>query len=163
MSTAPRMVSCLSLVLAASQAGPLAAQGATATVRVNLPVSNPITRLHASTSGTDFGAVGAADMSAGYSDRNGPILDVKSNRPFAVLISAVALTFDGAPKPSADVQWATVAGGPFTALTTAGALVLSQGVGGVSIQPIFFRILWSLASDPPGDYTLEVSITATAP
>jgi hypothetical protein len=159
-----RLAPCAwAVCLTATLTGGLAAQGATATVRVNLPVTNPITRLHAGPSSTDFGAVGLADMTSGFTDQAGPIMQVKSNQPFAVRISAVALTFDGSGKSSADVQWSPAPGGPFASLSLAGSTVLSMATGGAASQPVYFRILWSLAVDSPGQYTMQATFTITAP
>lgn len=164
MTSRRHLISGLWVVcLAGAGIGRAEAQGATATVRVNLPVTEPIIRLHISTASTGFGTVGFTELGAGFRDRDGPVLQVKSNRPFAVQIGAAALTFDSGVKPSAEVYWARTPGGPFTSLSTAGVTVLSQAAGGVTGQPVYFRMLWSLASDPPGTYALEVTFTAAPP
>jgi hypothetical protein len=141
----------------------LQAQGTAATVRVNLPVTMAVTRLHTSSATTDFGTVSVADMLGGTSEQAGPLLDVKSNRPFVVTIAAATPTFGPAAKLGSDVGWALSAGGPYTPLSTTGVTVLTLSSGGLVSQPLHFRILWDLAGDGPGEYLLELLVTIASP
>ncbi|MFN2316063.1 MAG: hypothetical protein ABR551_07330 [Gemmatimonadales bacterium] len=160
---APWVVRLWLLGVIVAGAGSLHAQGTTTTVRVNLPVTEPITRLHMSTATTDFGTVGPEELMAGLSQMDGPLIDVKANQPFVVMVAAGAATFGPASKPSADLSWAPSAGGPYAGLTTTGAQVLSAAGGAQVVQPLFFQMTWHLADDPPGAYDLELLITISAP
>jgi len=158
------MVSSLLVVsVGAGATHALPAQATTATVRINLPVTDLITRLHVSTAGSEFGTVGFDDLTAGWSQTEGPVLSIKSNRQFVVSIAAATVTFGPAGKPSSDVSWAVTPGGPETSLTSGGATVLSLAAGGLASQPLFFRIAWNLEEDPPGLYLLDVMVTISAP
>ena len=157
------VTSLLMASVAAAAPDALPAQSATATVRINLPVTDLITRLHVSTTESEFGTVGFDDLVAGWSETEGPVLSVKSNRQFAVSIAAATGTFGPAGKPSSEVSWALTPGGPYTTLTTGGATVLSLAAGGLASQPLFFRIAWNLEEDAPGLYPLDVTFTIAAP
>lgn len=148
---------------AVAPSGVVYAQGVTATVRVNLPVTNAISVLDVSASSTDFGTVGSAQLSAGQVAAPGPTIRVRSNRPFAVLIAAGAPTFGPAPKPVSDVRWALSSGGSFATLATSPATVFSSASGTDVTETLMFRMLLSLATDVPGLYQLPLSITLTAP
>ena len=141
----------------------LEAQGTTATVRVNLPVTNAITVLTTSTSLTDFGTIGSAQLVAGSVDASGPALRVRSNRPFAVLVAAEAPTFGPSSKPIADVRWALSAAGPWNALTETPVTVFSSGSGADLSASMIFRMLLNYGTDVPGSYQLALTITLTAP
>jgi hypothetical protein len=157
------VTSLLTASVAAGATHALPAQGATATVRINLPVTDLITRLHVSTAESEFGTVGFDNLMAGWSETEGPVLSVKSNRQFVVSIAAATGTFGPAGKSSSDVSWAVTPGGPYTSLTPGGATALAVVAGGLASQPLFFRIAWNLEEDPPGLYLLDVMFTISAP
>lgn len=139
------------------------AQGASATIRVNLPVTDAVTVLIVSSPDTDVGPAGLNELLAGATVADGPGLEVRSNGPFTVTIAAASPTFGPDAKPSSDVEWATTAGGPFSGLSTAGATILSSGTGGVFSLALIFRMLWALEDDGPGVYELPVQFTVGAP
>ena len=121
------------------------------------------------TTTTTLGSPTETDYDAGFRDDPGPVATVKANRPWNLQISALAATWTGvgalarATKPAGDLQWNRGAG--FTALTTTPASVYlsSQAAGGAQVTTFTYRVVWSWALDTPGDYTLAVRFTVTAP
>jgi hypothetical protein len=145
--------------LPAPQAG---AQGTTATVRVNLPVTSAISVLDVTTSTADFGTIGSAQINAGFVDAPGPTIRVRSNLAFVVAVAATTPTFGPAAKPSSDVSWA-VSGASHTPLSTSPAVALSSASGGDHSAVLTFRMQLALGTDVPGTYLLALTITLTAP
>jgi hypothetical protein len=76
-------------------------------------------------------------------------------------------TSPGAPartdKPAADLKWATSAGGPFNPLATADATLVSGSATASSATTLYFQTLYSWTVDTPGNYSLSVVLTLTAP
>ena len=104
----------------------------------------------------------------GYQLDNGPAATVKANRPWTLKISSAASNWTAAngakaSKAAGDLQWGTVSGGPYTGLTTSAASVTTgTGTSGTA-QNFFYKTLWGYATDTPGDYSLVVVYTLTAP
>jgi hypothetical protein len=158
----PRAPAGIAFALALS-ALPVCAQGTTATVRVNLPVTNAVSVLNVSPFSTDFGMVGSAQLAAGVVQAAGPTVRVRSNRPFAVTMAAGTATFGPAAKPASDVRWSLSSGGSYTALSTSPTTVFTSPTGAVMTQALHFRMTVGLATDLPGSYPLALSVTLTAP
>lgn len=134
-----------------------------------MPVTDVFT-LSISPISTPLGTPTWADFTTGYLDVATPVgLTARANRSYKVTISAAAATFSytgsqpNPNKPRSDLQWALTAGGSYTGIGT-GATVLSGGsaTNGAS-QDVFYRTLWNIAQAPPGDYSLNVSFTISAP
>ena len=158
------------LVLAV--ASPLAAQTCTSnpcTVQVNASATViDVMRLTLSSALSDLGTPAEADYDAGYKDAAGPTATVKSNRPWHVDVvgNAGTFTYSGPNanpnKGAADLEWGTVAGTYGNNMGASAALFNGNGTGGSS-QAIFFRTLWSWASDVAGSYSLTINFTLAAP
>jgi hypothetical protein len=127
-----------------------------------------VLRLDLSSSATALTPPDINAYNAGFQLDNGPSATVKSNRPWTLKISASAGTWTAAnganaAKAAGDLQWATTSGGSYSGLTTSPASVLTgTGTAGTA-QSIFYKALWSYANDTPGDYSLVVVYTLTAP
>ncbi|MGH7700910.1 MAG: hypothetical protein ACREMJ_10400 [Gemmatimonadales bacterium] len=123
-------------------------------------------RLTLSTTTTALPAPSEAEFDAGFQDAAGPSATVKANRSWTLKVSAAAAnwtTDNLVVKPAGDLQWATVAGGPYAGLAVAAADVASSGATASFAQAMFYRVLWSYANDAPGNYSLVVTYTVTAP
>lgn len=128
-----------------------------------------VLRLTLSTSATPLTAPNEAAYDAGFQLDNGPVATVKANRGWTLKVSANAATWTAAGgaragKPAADLLWATTVGGTYSGLTTSPATFNSAATGNAGLaQPVFYRTLWSYANDTPGDYSLVVVYTLSAP
>lgn len=130
---------------------------------------NDVLRLTLSSATTSLGTPSETDFDAGYKDAAGPTASVKSNRPWHVDVAAAAATFTytgtltNPNKSAAELLWGTVAG-TYGNNMGASAVLLSGASGtGSASQSIFFRTLWSWASDVPGAYDLVINFTLAAP
>ena len=161
----------VALLAAASQAyGQASCTGNPCTVQVTASATvSDVLKLTLSGTTTGLGTPTEADYDAGYKDVAGPTASVKSNRPWHVDVAGSGATFSYAGsltnpnKPSSDLHWGTSAG---TYANTMGssAVLLSGTTGtGSASQPIFFRTLWTWASDVPGSYSLVINFTLAAP
>jgi hypothetical protein len=156
------LASILVIAMSSLPAPAAGAQGTTATVRVNLPVTSAISVLDVTTSTADFGTIGSAQLSTGFVDVPGPTIRVRSNLPFVVSMAAATSTFGPAAKPASDVGWA-VSGGSHTPLSTSPAVALANASGGDHSAVLTFRMQLALGTDVPGTYLLALTITLTAP
>lgn len=115
----------------------------------------------------------AADYDAGFVANTGPTATVRGNRAWRLQISAATATWTAvntqpgvsarANKPAGDLLRATAAGGPFTALSTAPATVVTGAASAGTATNFFFRTTYSWAVDTPGTYALVVTFTLLAP
>jgi len=110
-----------------------------------------------------------AAFDAGFQDDAGPTATVKSNRPWNLTIASQAATWTGtnggrANKGAADLQW-KVGAGSLASLNTGATNVFgaSQNATGSAASAFSYRTVWSYAADVPGDYSLVVVYTLTAP
>jgi hypothetical protein len=156
------LASILVIAMSSLPAPAAGAQGTTATVRVNLPVTSAISVLDVTTSTADFGTIGSAQLSTGFVDVPGPTIRVRSNLPFVVSMAAATSTFGPAAKPASDVGW-TTSGAPYTALSNSPAIVLAGVSGGDRSERLDFRMQLAAGTDAPGLYQLALTITLTAP
>jgi len=110
-----------------------------------------------------------AAYDAGFQLDNGPVATVKANRGWTLRVNANAATWTAANgasagKPASELQWATTSGGAYTGLTTTPATFSSAATGSAgTAQAVFYRTLWSYTNDTPGDYSLVVVYTLSAP
>ncbi len=115
----------------------------------------------------------AVDYDAGFVANTGPTATVRGNRAWRLQISAATATWTAvntepgvsarANKPAGDLLRATAVGGPFTALSTTPATVVSGGASGGTATNFFFRTTYAWAVDTPGTYSLVVTFTLLAP
>jgi hypothetical protein len=128
-----------------------------------------VLRLSLSSSATSLTAPVEAAYDAGFQLDNGPVATVKANRGWTLKVSANAATWTAANgaragKPASELLWSTSSGGTYTGLTTSPATFSSAATGNAGLaQPVFYKTLWSYANDTPGDYSLVVVYTLSAP
>jgi hypothetical protein len=136
------------------------------TVKVTV---STVLRLTLSQSATSLTPPDEAAYDAGFLLDNGPVATVKANRGWTLKVSANAALWTAAgganaSKAAADLQWATSSGGTYTGLTTSPVTFNSAAGGNAgTAQPVFYKTLWSYANDTPGDYSLVVVYTLSAP
>jgi hypothetical protein len=170
------VVAVLTLVTAAPAAAQCTATGAPA--NCNQPGSASMTagrvvRLQVSAGSTALTTPTPADFDAGFNSTTGPTLTVSANAPWMLQVRASAAswtatnTSPGAPartnKPAADLKWGRNTGGPFTALSTTDVTLFSGTATANSATTLYFQTLYSWTSDTPGNYSLTVVLTLTAP
>lgn len=129
--------------------------------------------LQVSASSTSLTAPTTADFDAGLNSTSGPTLTIRANASWALnLRSSTALwtatnTSPGAPartdKPAADLLWSTSPGGPFVALTTSNASLVTGGATAGTSTTLYFQTLYAWILDTPGDYGLTLVLTLTSP
>jgi hypothetical protein len=127
-----------------------------------------VMRLTVSQAATALTPPNEAAYDGGFQLDNGPIAGIKANRPWTLKISSNAATWTGAnganaAKAAGDLQWAKTSGGTYTSLSTTPATVLSANGTGNASQQFYFKTLWSYASDTPGDYSLVIVYSLSAP
>jgi len=98
----------------------------------------------------------------------GPVVTIKTNNNWTLLIRAGAATWTGtggarATKPAGDLLWRTSSGTGGTALTTSNLTVTSGSRGATNSVSFFYNTNWTWGTDTPGTYSLAVIFTATAP
>jgi hypothetical protein len=128
-----------------------------------------ILRLTLSSATANLGSPTETDYDAGYLDAVGPTASIKANRPWHVDVSGGAAVFSytgsltNPNKPANQLLWGTSAGTYGNNMGT--SAVLSSGASGTgsASQAIYFRTLWSWASDVAGSYGLVVNFTLAAP
>ena len=167
-------------LVAAVSARPLAAQltcstsGCAVTNTASVQVGTKV-RLTISSNATALTvpAITDFDNPAGVLD-NGPQLTVKANRPWTVKISANTAAWGyvdsfslggAAPvKPAGELLWSTTSGSGYAAASNATPATVFSGNGtsGTS-QNVFYQVMWSSATDRPGDYSLQLDYTITTP
>ena len=136
------------------------------TVKVTV---STVLRLTLSQFATSLTPPNEAAYDAGFQLDNGPVATVKANRGWTLKVSANAATWTAAnganaSKAAGDLQWATSSGGTYTSLTTSPVTFNSAAGGNAgTAQPVFYKTLWSYANDTPGDYSLVVVYTLSAP
>ncbi len=136
------------------------------TVKVTV---NTVLRLTLSQAATPLTSPNEAAYDAGSQLDGGPTVSVKANRSWTVKLSSNAGTWTAsgaganAAKAASDLQWATAVGGPYTGASTSPATFLSGSGTGNASQAVFYKTLWSYGSDTPGDYSLVVVYTLSAP
>jgi len=128
-----------------------------------------VLRLTVSQAATTLTAPNEAAYDAGFQLDNGPTATVKANRAWTLKVSANGSNWTGtgganATKAASDLQWATSSGGPYSGLTTT-PVTFTTGAGGTAgtAQNVFYKTLWNYTSDTPGNYSLVVVYTLSAP
>jgi hypothetical protein len=149
----------------------LGCSGATCTIEISMPVVD-VFRVSLSTGSVSLGAPSDVDYQAGFRDVAGAAVSViaRSNRPFLVDMSALAgsFTYVGAltdpGKPASDLRWATSAAALASTTNHFGspATLINQGPGNVTL-PIYLRTMWDFTRDVPGNYSLAIRLTLSAP
>lgn len=132
-----------------------------------------VIRLQLSATSTTLTAPTPAHFDAGFNSTSGPTLTVSANASWSLYVrSSSALwsatnTAPGAPartdKPAGDLRWSTNPGGPFVALTTTDASLLTGSATAAAASTLYFQTLYSWALDTPGDYGLTLILSLTSP
>lgn len=170
--------SALALVLI----GPASAQTACSTPANGNPCSLAVSvrlstqqaaELGVSSQVVAFPPVNGADLDAGGLLIPGPSAYVKANAAWQLQLSATSDVWlhsgadSRADKPAGDLQWSTSPSGPFTDLTQAMQAISAGAAGAGSAGEGFQTTLYLRTklgwTDPPGQYSLTVYYTLTAP
>lgn len=128
-----------------------------------------VLRLTLSQAATSLTSPNEAAYDAGFQLDPGPSVAVKANRPWTLKLSANAGTWSAvgaganASKAASDLQWATSLGGTYSGFSTTPATLLTGNGTGNTNQTVYYKTLWSYNNDTPGDYSLVVVYTLSAP
>ncbi len=130
---------------------------------------NPVVELTLnSTSLTMFNAVLGGDYDAGFKDGGTLTLTAATNTSASVTAVPTNSTFtapSGVSKPSTDLLLADN-GGTYTALPATGLTLHSLDItngSAATVKTVGFRMALHWDTDPPGNYSLGVKFTVTAP
>jgi hypothetical protein len=144
----------------------------------NVPASVSLTagrvvRLQMTAGSTSLTAPTPTDFDAGFNATTGPTLTISANAPWMLLIRSsapfwtAANTSPGAParttKPAADLKWSSAANGTFNALTTGDVTLVGGVATASSATTLYFQTRYNWSLDTPGNYSLSVVLTLTAP
>lgn len=143
--------------------------GTDAIYAINLTISRAV-RVALSSSSIALDAPVSDDFDAGFGQTVGPTLTVRSNSAWSVSarVTQVQWTASPAParanKPASDLQWSRFASGPFTDFTTSNVTVENGAIATAgTVVPLYFRVRYDWLLDTPGDYSIPVQFTITAP
>ncbi|MFZ9898268.1 MAG: hypothetical protein ACO3F5_02370 [Gemmatimonadaceae bacterium] len=112
-----------------------------------------------------------ADLEAGKTPPQTMTLEVRANRTWIVTASGNA-TFSASgslartDKPVSHVRWSTVNSGSGTGLSTASATIASGSAGAATGSNVKTLVWWTTLSwtgDPPGSYSMPITLTLTTP
>jgi hypothetical protein len=145
------------------------------TVNVTTSITLPTLPYHLTvgSSTTAFGTVTSTNFDAGFAELPGPSVTVQANKPWSIGISSAATFWTATntdptnpartTKPRADLHWSNTSGVVGTAVTGT-VTTIGSGTGTVgTVIPLFFRTIWDYTVDTPGNYTISVTFTLTAP
>lgn len=132
-----------------------------------------VVRLQASAASTTLNTPTPADFDAGFNATTGPTFTVSANTAWTLSLRAgsslwtAVNTSPGAPartnKPAGDLTWSTVPGGTFVALSTTDASLFTGTATASNTTTVYFRTAYDWTLDTPGNYSLAVVLTLTAP
>lgn len=152
----------------------LSGAGRTAACTITVAAPNPtaytnpmLLSLTASAGSSSF-TIDEAAYRAGQSATRAVTISVRGNRAWAVTMHGPATWTGTGPvarvdKPVGDLRWSTTAAGTGTAMSVTPATVANGGPGATTSTTLYFATLLSWTGDPPGDYTIAVTLTLTAP
>lgn len=112
-----------------------------------------------------------AQLDAGKTATQTMTLSVRANRSWIITASGDAtFTASGSlartTKPVSDIRWSTVNSGSGTGLATTAATIASGNAGaasGTNIKTLYWWTTLSWTGDPPGSYSMPITLTLTAP
>jgi hypothetical protein len=132
-----------------------------------------VVRLQMTAGSTSLTAPTTADFDAGFNVTTGPTMTISANAPWALLVRSAATfwtaanTSPSAParttKPAGDLKWSTASNGTFNALTTGDVTLVGGVATASSATTLYFQTLYDWSLDTPGNYSLSVVLTLTAP
>ncbi len=134
---------------------------------------NGVVSLQTSSAATTLPPPSPADYNAGFNSTVGPTLTIAANQAWTVYIRAAAPLWTAtntsgslaarATKPVGDLGWSTASNGVFTPLSTTDVKVVSGPASGENIATLYFRTVYNWRLDTPGNYSLSLMLTLTAP
>jgi len=125
-----------------------------------------------SSSATALTVPTAAHYNTGYAATNGPTVTISSNANWTLGINSSTTTWTAvttgteparATKPSTDLQWSRAVGGPFGGMTTTAAAVQGGSAVAATVINLFYRTTYAWGLDTPGNYSIQIVFTLTAP
>jgi hypothetical protein len=132
-----------------------------------------VIRLQMSAASTALTAPTPADFDAGFNATTGPTLTVSANAAWTLHLRSSSTfwtagnTSPGAParttKPVGDLRWSTASNGTFIALTNGDVNLVTGAATANNATTLYFQTLYDWALDTPGNYSLTVVLTLTAP
>ena len=144
----------------------------TATTSATVTVGK-VVQLTLATTSTVIATPTITDYTNGYITGSGQLVSIRANANVVVQVAARTAAWSATnttagvaawtTKPSTDLQLGPAATGPFTALTTAGYTLSSTGPTATLDLPVAYKVLLAWGSDTPGQYSLDVVYTVTAP
>ena len=144
----------------------------TTTTSATLTVGK-VVQLTLATTSTTLPAPTITDYANGYLTGSGQVVSIRSNANVVVRVAARTSTWSASnmtpgvtawvAKPSTDLQLGAATTGPFTALTTAGYTLSNSGATATLDLPVAYKLLLDWRNDTPGQYSLDVVYTVTAP
>ena len=159
------LAAALALVAGASTAAQAqSCTGAGCTITHNLTATAPtVLSLSLSTANTALTNPIAADFDGAALVTAGPTATLKSNTSAHAQISASAWTMPaGATKVVGDASYDLAASGTYIGLSGTATDIIVPGKGNRNVA-LRWSVLWKLATDEPGAYTLPVTFTLTSP
>jgi hypothetical protein len=122
----------------------------------------------------NFGTPTSADFNQGFMQAPAAqAVAVNANTPWTITIRGTAATWtnvgagSNAAKPLSDLRWATAPAGPYSATPGPGAgsavQIASGNATDLATVNVYYRSVWSWASDTPGTYTIPITFLITAP
>ena len=145
---------------------------------ISVAITYDTQTLELNTQSLDFDPLSLADFEAGFQEKAlAQTLTISSGSSWVLTIQAanVAWTYTGAHvdplKPCADLEWRSASADPLTtyvntayaSLSTGPVLVASGNAGSLIEVTVDARMLVDFASDPPGDYAIEITYVLTTP
>jgi hypothetical protein len=132
-----------------------------------------VVRLQSSAASTTLTTPTPADFDAGFNSTTGPTFTVSANAAWTLSLRAGSglwtgvNTSPGVPartnKPAADLTWSTLPAGSFTALSTTDASLFTGPATASNVITLYLRTAYDWTLDTPGNYSLAVVLTLTAP
>ena len=112
-----------------------------------------------------------ADLNAGKTETQTMTVEVRANRTWIITASGnTTFTATGslarADKPVSSIRFSTVNSGSGTGLSTTAATIASGSAGaasGSNITTLYWWTTLSWTGDPPGSYSMPITLTLTTP
>ena len=159
-----------------SQSIPSGSGSVSCTINVTMPTSD-ILKLTLTGTTVALGTPGETDFTNGFKDITGAAVTatVRANRAFRLQVvgsttnfsfaNMAGNTFANPSKPASDLVWATTQSGLTSSTNNMGttASVIAQGATSSVSQAVFFRTKWQFNRDVPGNYSLLLNFTLSAP
>ena len=142
--------------------------GGLATFSINLTITTAAV-VTTPNSIVNFPTATAADFTVGAGSVVSVPFVIRSNTSWALAISSPATTWTAAPasarqnKPRSDLEWSTAAAGTYAAVTGAPVTFTTGAATGTGAFNLWLRVRWAWTLDTPGNYTIPVTVTLTAP